>query len=214
MGFDNNFFDELRTLNETVISPITPEAYRPSVRELHTHNRVSTKFLMTTTDFVKKLYQKSKHKYQFSFDFRVYPQHICNFSNKKSFRKQLNVGFSAGNVDIDDSVRIGLGFSINMNINQRGVDEYLDFLRNISRNPKKFDNTFSQLGNYAEPSNIFSPTLNSTMVLNDTPDYNDDWRFYGKLINFKKNRNIFSSVDTFADEVIKVFDHILTSGYY
>jgi len=61
LSFDINFFNELRTLTPAVIAPINPETYRPSVEELYLNNRVSRNFLMTTVEFVKKLYQKSNH---------------------------------------------------------------------------------------------------------------------------------------------------------
>ncbi len=203
MGFDINFFNELKTLTSAVIAPINPEAYRPSVPELYQHNRVSDKFFMTTAEFVKKLYQKSNHRYHFALGFRVYPQEIYNFSKGKAFRKQLNVGFSAGDNESQHCAKIGLGFSLNMNEKQKGIDEYLDFLQNVLRNQNKFNNTFSQLGSY-----------NSTLVLSDTPDFNDDWRFYGKSLCLNNYHNILSSVDSFVDEVIKVFDHIRANGYY
>lgn len=214
MGFDKSFFNELSTLRDAVISPISPEAYRPSVKELHIHDKVTSKFLMLTADFVKKLYQKSKQRYHFSFDFRVYPQHICNFTKAKAFRKQLNVGFTAGDNESEYAARIGLGFYLNMHENEQGVDEYLEFIKQVKTNPKHFDTTFSKIGSYGEPQHIFSPILNSTLVLADSPDYNDDWRFYGKLLNYNDNSDILSSVDKFVDEVISVFNYLRSSGYY
>ncbi|MDM8555042.1 hypothetical protein QUF75_09965 [Desulfococcaceae bacterium HSG7] len=214
MSFDINFFNELSTLTPATIAPITPQAYRASVEELYLNSRVSRDFFMTTVEFVKKLYQKSNHRYHFAIGFRVYPEHICNFSKGKAFRKQFNVGFSAGNNESEHCARIGLGFSLNRSEKQAGIDDYLNFLQDVRLNPKKFDYTFSQWGNYGEPINIFSPTASSTLVLNDTPNYNDDWRFYGKLLCLKDNYAILSSVDNFVDEAIKVFNHIRNSGYY
>jgi len=214
MSFDINFFNELRMLTPAVIAPITPEAYRPSVEELYLHNRVSRNFLLTTVEFVKKLYQKSNHRYHFAFEFRVYPQHICNFSKRKAFRKQLNVGFWAGDDENNDCARIGLGFSLNMNEKQQGIDEYLNFLQDVRLNPNKFDNTFSRLGSYGEPTDIFSPNATSALVLSDSPDYNEDWRFYGKILCLNNFNDVFSSIDSFVDEVIRVFDHIRANGYY
>ncbi len=215
MGFDINFFNELRTLTPAVIAPITPQAYRASVEELYQHqpSRVSIDFLMTTVEFVKKLYQKSNRRYRFTF-FRAYPQHICNFSKGKAFEKQLNVGFSAGNNENEHFARIGLGFSLNMSQKEQGIDDYNDFWQSVKLNPNKFNNTFSQLGSYGEPTNIFFPSLNSALVINDKPNCNDDWRFYGKLLCLNNNHNILSSVDNFVDEVIQVFNHIRNSGYY
>lgn len=187
MGFDINFFNELRTLTGAVLAPINPEKYRPSVPEIHKNGGLSSKFLITTCEFVRELYQQSRHREEFAIEFRANqdcPRHIYNYTKGRAFRKQLNVGFTAGENEKDDCVRIGLGFSLNQNEKLQGIDDYTDFILNVSANPTHFNNTFAILGNYGEPDHIFSPTLSAAKVLSDTPNFDDDWRFYGKTFVF------------------------------
>jgi len=217
MSFDINFFNELRALTGAVLAPIRPDKFRPSVPEIHRNGGVSSNFLITTCDFVRELYQRSRHREQFAIEFRANqdsPRHIYNYTKGRAFRKQLNVGFSAGNNEKDDCVRIGLGFSLNQNQKLEGITDYSDFILRVTTNSTHFDTTFVALGSYGEPNHIFSPRLSSTIVLGDTPDFNDDWRFYGKLLYFHSNQSLISNMNSFVNEVINVFNHIRTAGFY
>lgn len=217
MSFDINFFNELRTLTGAVLAPIRPDRYRPSVPEIHMNGGVSNSFLITTCEFVRELYQTSRHREQFAIEFRANqesPRHIYNYTKGKAFRKQLNVGFSAGNNEDDDCVRIGLEFSLNQNRKAEGVADYNDFFISVSTNPSHFDTTFAALGSYGEPNHIFSPRLSSTIVLGDSPNFDEDWRFYGKLLYFRSNQSLISNMSSFVNEVINVFNHIRNTGYY
>lgn len=215
MGFDENFFDELRLLTAEAIAPVTPQKYRPTVSELYHENRVSRPFLMKTMDLIKELNMRNSG-YGFDPNFRVYPQHITNWSRKKAFRKQLNVGFCAGDNPKEDSARIGLGFSLSYNNKPRGVDDYLEFLENVRSQPTNFDNLLSELGNYCEglPPLASSHSMLSEQVLTDKPDYNDDWRFFGKILYRHTSANILSSLNLFVDEIVNVFDKITGAKFY
>lgn len=215
VGFDTTFFDELRLLTAANIAPVSPQSYRPTVSELYQENRVSRQFLIETMDLIKTITTRNA-AYRFDPDFRVYPQHITNWSRKRAFRKQLNVGFYAGDNPDEDSVRIGLGFRLNYNEKSQGVDEYLEFLAKIQSDPIHFDNLLSGLGNYAEgltpQGNPAAPL--SAQILVDSSDYNDDWRFYGKVLYCSTGASILASLNLFVDEIISVFDQITRAGYY
>ncbi|MCP4757147.1 MAG: hypothetical protein GY866_40305 [Proteobacteria bacterium] len=214
MGFDIDFFKELQKLTATAIAPVRPQAYRPTVKELFEDDLVSKNFFDQTIELVKTLYHKSKKKYHFAFEFRVYPQHILDFTKGMAFRRQMNIGFTAGNNEGEHTARIGLGFLLNYNAKPKGIDEYLHFLDKVKKNPADFDTTFSKLGSYGEPESVFNPRLSASAVLKDSPDYNDDWRFYGKQLNLRDHADILTSIDSFVDEVIAVFEHIQHSGFY
>lgn len=160
MSFDRHFFDELRTLTKPLVEQIDPVNFRPSVTELYNAGIVSHGFLNTLGDLVKGIY---KTGFKLSPSFRAYPQHICTFPDGKAFRKQINIGFYAGDDPAHDHVRIGLGFRLNQEISQKGIDEYVDFLGDVAERPAEFDGTLAALGGYAEPEHLLEthPLSNS-----------------------------------------------------
>lgn len=210
MGFDVKFFDELRTLTRPVVEQIDPVNFRPTVTELYNAGHVSHGFLNTLGDLVKGVY-KAGHKLYPSF--RAYPQHICTFPDGKAFRRQINIGFYAGDGPENDYARIGLGFSLNQEMSQKGIDEYVDFLGDIAERPDEFDSTFASLGGYAEPEHLLDIHPLSRAVLADKPDFSDDWRFYGKCLTRKDDEAVLSSIDSFIREAVSVFDKITKAGF-
>lgn len=209
MAFNKHFFDELRTLTRPVVEQIAPESSRPSVTELYKAGFVSHGFLNTLGDLVKGIY-KAGHK--LSPSFRAYPQHVCTFPDGKAFRKQINIGFYAGNDPDSDHARIGIGFSLNQEKSQKGIDEYVDFLGDIAERPDEFDATVASLGGYAEPEHLLGILPLSKAVLADRPDFADDWRFYGKCLTRKDDEAVLSSMDNFIREAVSVFDKLKKAG--
>ena len=215
MGFDISFFKELQSISGSDALSERPEGYLPRVEELRSRKIVSDGFYEQTVDLVKKLYIKSKKRYQLDFAFRVHPRHIFSLSKGKTLRKQLNIAFTAGENETEFTARIGLGFSLNAYLNTKGVTEYVDFLTNVSDNPELFDTVFSKLGCYGEPTEYFNPKLTASLALLDKPDYDrSDWRFYGKLLNYHDHKDILSSTESFVEVAISVFDEIRKAGYY
>lgn len=210
MPFDKHFFDELRTLTRPVVEQIDPEKFRPSVTELYNAGLVSHAFLNTLGDIVKGVY-KAGHK--LSPAFRAYPQHICTFPDGKAFRKQINIGFSAGDDPAYDHARIGLGFRLNQEMSQNGIDEYADFFGDVAESPDEFDSTFASLGGYAEPDDLLDIHPLSKAVLADKPDFADDWRFYGKCLTRRDDEAVLNSMDSFIREAVSVFDKLTKAGF-
>jgi len=218
MGFDAPWFEELRRLDDVALAKVThPRGFRPAMDELYTARVISQNFILQTMDLVKAL---QKTKYPFERQFVAYERHICNFPRGKAFRKQWNIGFTAGIDSDDDYVRIGIGFQFGLleqESVQRGVDEYLDFLERIKRNSAAFDNTFKSLGNYTEPEYLSHNQSLSQSVLADQNriNFQDDWRFFGKKLRFAdpRDREIITSTDHLVREMISVFDHITQSGF-
>ncbi len=215
MGFDIDFFKELQSLTEDVISSAKSGAYLPRVEELKSKNLVSGNFYEQTVNLVKTLHLKSKKRYLLDFEFQVYPQHIFSFTKGKATRKQLSIGFTAGINKRDFTARIGLGFFLNSQVNPKGVTEHIDFLTKVNQDTDHFDSVFSKIGSYGEPPEYFNPKLISSLVLQDRPHYdNNDWRFYGKLLNLHDDNDVLLSIDRFVDVAISVFDDIRKAGYY
>lgn len=210
MQFNRHFFDELRTLIRPVIEQIDPESFRPSVTELYNAGIVSHGFLNTLGDLVKGVY---KAGYKLSPSFRAYPQHICTFPDGKAFRRQINIGFYAGDDPALDHVRIGLGFPMNLVMSQNGIDDYVDFVGDVAERPAEFDAVFSSLGGNAEPEHLLEALPLSSAVLTDKPDFTDDWRFYGKRLTRTDDEAALSSMDGFIREAVSVFDKISKAGF-
>lgn len=222
MPFDELFFDELRCMTEARIAPVAPLGYRlrPTVPELKGNGIVSDAFSSVTTEFVRELSIRSRGEYSFDPQFRAYPQHIANFSLRRAFRKQLNVGFSAGTDRSKDYVRIGLGFRIDQRFKDEGYMDYWEFQKEVQRDQTSFDNTFTALGNYFEywdEPNAADPwshwPLDSSWVVADQPG-SDAWRFFGKVLFWSSHNEIVSDCHLFVEEVERVFDQIKGAGYY
>ena len=185
---------------------------RPSVYELLKVGILSQTFVDVTDQFAKALF---KYNYPLSPEFRVHDQrHIYTFPSGRSFKRQWNVGFYAGDSASEDYMRIGLGFRLNRHYEPEGLDEFTDFLGAVVQRQKDFDRLMKSLGNYTEPVLKKGRSL-AQAVLADQPDFEDDWRFYGKRLSpqDRKDVRILSSIDLLAEECANTFDQIKQSGF-
>jgi hypothetical protein len=167
---------------------------------------------METVELVRAF---ERTRYRFSPYFRVYERHICDFPKGKAFRKQWNIGFYAGLNPSEDCVRIGLGFSLNMPRNMDGIEEYVEFVNNVKSYTSHFDNVFNRLGGYAEPEPLMATKPLSSAILQDSPDYNDDWRFFGTCLIFSDpaDAKVIADTDKLVQRAVDVFEQINKSGF-
>ncbi len=217
MSFDTKWFDELRKLDQVALGKVPDhEGFVPNVYELTTAGVLSYDFLKPTIQLVQAL---EKTKYKFAVHFRAYPHQITNFPRKRAFRKQWNIGFTAGEKPKDDYIRIGMGFRLGLpgeSSGESGVEEYLEFKNKVKIRPHDFDSTLQIFDNYAQFGDLKVELPLSDMVINDAPNYNNDWRFFGKKLSFSshQDRQIMSSLDKLVKAAVEVFDHINHSGFY
>ena len=212
MIFEQDFFNELRSINQSDLGGIIPDSIRPRVSELKVAGIVSPHFAALLETLVKKLHKKRK-AIIFNADFIAYPGHICTFPDGRAFRRQLNIGFFAGENPDHDGIRIGLGFSINKNFSQAGVDEYTDFLVKVVSAPDIFDEFFGKGGGYIEPEMLNSVLPMSFSIREHSPDYGGDWRFFGRYLSWRNDRDIICDMDLLVEEMIRVFDLIAKYRY-
>ena len=210
MTFNQEFFDELRCINQSDLGAIIPGSIRPRVSELKAAGLVTPNFAAVLEILVRKLHKKRK-SLAFNADFVAYPGHICTFPDGLAFRRQLNTGFFAGDTPDNDGIRFGLGFSINKNFSQTGVDEYTDFLVKVVSAPENFDEFIEKVGGYAEPDLMHTVSPMSLSITENTPDYDGDWRFFGRYLSWRNDRDIVSDMELLVEEMIKVFE--LIAGY-
>jgi len=213
MIIDSDFFEELRNINQSDLGSIVTDSIRPKVSELRSGGQVSYKFPYALESLVKKLHQK-RSSLAFNADFIAYPRHICSFPNGRAFRRQLNIGIFAGETVDDDGIRFGFGFSINRALCRSGVDEFNNFMMKIITSRNHFDRFFCEIGGYAEPEMLRQLSPMSKSILQQAPDLDGDWRFFGRWLSWRDNEYIICNIDLLVDEMIRVFDLIEKSKYW
>jgi hypothetical protein len=207
-AFDRAWFDELRTLDAVAVQALPREAFVPHLHEAQFAGAVSNAFGQVAMDLLRGLYQT---RYPFARDFCVYERHICVFPVGRAFRGQWNIGFYASDSrEEPDYARIGVGFRLRRDIGPEGIDDYTDFVQRVLANPQSFDATFRALGNYAEGLPPGTP-LSAAAIRNDNPNFDDDWRFYGKCVS---DPNILQSLNRFLSTSLDVFDTIRRAGFF
>jgi hypothetical protein len=211
-GFDAAWFDELRGVTDTRISVVQPAEFRPTVNELRIAGVIGVVFSQTAIRVLQLLY---KTPYQFDRDFRVMERHIFTFPSGRAFRKQWNIGFYADDQPSGDCARIGIGFRLRRELTPEGIDDYSDFVARALSRPGDFDSLFAGLGNYVENIPATGGSL-ATALRSDTPDFDDDWRFFGKCLHASDSadRKILESEDLLAKEAVATFAKIQRAGFY
>lgn len=215
MGFNKDWFNQLRDMSQEIIDRAYTRGIgelRPNVAELCGYRLVPTGFYMETVELVRAF---EKTRYKFSPYFRAYERHICDFPKGKAYRKQWNIGFYAGSDPSEDCVRIGLGFSLNMQMRMEGIEEYIEFVNKVRTKTIHFDAVFNKLGGYAEPEHLTETKPLSSAVLADSPKYEDDWRFFGACLRFDDpaDMKIISDTEKLVLRAVDIFDQIEKSGF-
>lgn len=223
MPFDSGWFNELRQLSsgrlrETRARGI--DGFVPHVGELCRDRHITDHFLNETISFVRAM--EGTH-YRFDIFFRAYERHLVNFPKGRAFRKQWNIGFTAGDDLSGDFVRIGLGFRLSGHEGARGIEEYLEFREHVRNHREAFDRTFQPLGNYYETVD-WDPARRdesdshigplSLAVISDEPPL-DGWRFFGRRLWTRdpQDQTIIGSDDGLRDAAVDTFTRIENGGY-
>jgi hypothetical protein len=215
-GFINDWFNELRVVDQAKLAavPRNGNTLRPRDSEVLAERIISTDFFNLLVDLIQKLRTR---QINFPVDFRFYPQHICNFPDKSSFRLQWNIGFSAGDdpSGSQDGMRIGVGIDLNSSMNERGVDDYADLRASILKNRTGFDTLIAELGNYFEPETLPGKWIPSEAVLHH-PLGDPDWFFFGKYLKYSSPKDcmLLHNIPRLADEIKQVFEMIKKAGFF
>ncbi|TXT26560.1 MAG: hypothetical protein FD134_490 [Gallionellaceae bacterium] len=224
--FDSAFFNELAKLDalvklneyDSILMPPS-DGFRLRVSELHAAGRISDAFAGLARDFVAMLAERSNGRYRFEKDFRVFPHRVYSYSQGRSGRKQLHVGFDAYPPSVifphPWGVSIGLGFDFR---NAHGiitecVDEYEAFYEKVFVEPELFDATFGSLGGYAEPTGAFKGAVTAEKVWQTEVNILQNWLFFGRRLT-PDDIAAFGTLEGFVDECIQVFDAICEAGYF
>ena len=178
MAFDGEWFDELRGLSQDQLQETRARGIGglvPHVGELCRDGHISDRFLDETTNFVHIM---SRTGYRFNDCFRAYPRHVVNWPPGRAFRKQWNIGCTAGDGPGGDFVRIGLGFRLSAHENSDGILDYLQFREQVGRQQRPLTGPFrpsgitTSFGRYAimqwVGSQISSPPMNPLWMDGDS----------------------------------------------
>ncbi len=217
--FDHAFFNELAAFDESAFASVTPrDGFRLCLSEPHPAAKFSDAFLGLTRDFVHTLAVRSRGHYLFERDFCIRPFQAYSYSQGRSGRKQLHIGFDAHPPSSVGSggwgVSFGLGFDFrnSQGIITECVNDYETFYAKVFAEPDLFDETFGSLGGYAEPTDDFTAPVNAGMALHAIPDILQNWLFFGRRVT-SDSITAAPSLDAFVDECIRAFDTIAVAGY-
>lgn len=229
MPFDAAWFDELRTVSEAKLRLVREngiEGFAPQVGELCRDEHVSVRFVEETEHLIRLL---DRTAFCFGAAFRAYERHVVAFPKGRAFRKQWNIGFTAGVRPDDDHVRIGIGFRLSdfwgdtwADDATGGIEEYLLFREQARLRSAEFDALFEGLGGYYEidgrrsaldPAGGAKDRL-SAIVVADNP-WPECWRFFGRrlMVRDADDRAIIRSHERLRDVAIDVFDRIQRAGF-
>lgn len=216
MPFDEEWFDELRRITADTLAQTRDrgiQRYVPHVGELCRDGHVSESFLTETERFVHIF----SAPYQFDEFFRAYPQHIANWPPRRAFRKQWNIGLTAGPGHDEDYVRLGIGFRLSAHP-EAGEDSVMDYVlfRDQVRNHRAmFDSAFEAMQNYWEfdDEHGFAERLSDKVLADDPPL--ESWRFFGKCLSVgnPEDRATIGSHGLLHDVAIEVFNRIQAAGF-
>jgi hypothetical protein len=218
VGFDRAWFEELPGLSQAKVDLTKVKGiwrYVPNVGELLRDGHISDGFYLQTTDLVDAL---AKTRYSMDPLFRAGERHIYDFPKGRAYKKQWNVGFTAGATDRDDFARIGICFELSGEHTQ-GVDDYLSLKLQLQKRASDFDRVFGALGGYTEPDSFKrvpgNPSL-AAAVTEDAVARLPDYRFFGKRLSYSSDadRAILHDTTLFAREAVRVFQVIERSGFY
>ena len=218
MGFDVTWFDELRGLTRDLLMQTRDrgiQRYVPYVGELCRDGHITEWFLEETQRFVGMF----RAPYQFDEFYRAYPQHIADWPPRRTFRKQWNIGFTAGPHYGDGYVRLGIGFRLSARP-EAGEDSLMDYVlfQEQARNQRaRFDSVFEPWNYWeaddAEDGRGFAARLSDRVVADNPPM--ESWRFFGRCLSMgnPEDAAVIGSHELLRDAAVEVFNRIQPAGF-
>lgn len=86
-AFDKAFFDDLASLDAAAVVAVLPtDGHPPSISNMLRAGKITRRLADTSHDFVTTLARRSRNRYRFGMDFRIYLFHITDFADERAFR--------------------------------------------------------------------------------------------------------------------------------
>lgn len=227
-GFDQKWFERLADLEQDVVSTLEQHEYpnlRPTLGDLRERGLIGDLLPDRATALVERL--NGDYEWNLHPNFRAKDRHVFTYTQNRSFRRQRNVALTARPENW--SLRVGIGFDVDRSMNEKGLDDYNEFIREVDNQPGRFDNLMEALGGYVEPKDYTVRSTGHSESGADTlktsefflrPDLHPEhhrvsWRFFGARLQFEDpaHRWILTSYDHLAEFANGVFERIEESPF-
>jgi|CXWL01.1.fsa_nt_gi hypothetical protein len=217
MGFDQRWFDILRTISPSVVDgahALGIERRTPNLFELADNKSIPPDFVTPAKELIREL-NNSPYPFGMTF-FRAAPRHIFTFPANRVYRWQWNIGFAAEEDPRHDHARVGIG--LYAPTGKEGSDawfKYDAFQKKVRDRPSAFSALMRQFEDYCEPEGFALPQGSMDSVLNDSPEM-PFWRFFGSRLEMTSlhHRTILSSTHDLASYAVGIFKQIDEAGFY
>lgn len=225
-GFGRAFFDDLGEITAGDIEEArerfnVPYPMYVRVKHLRDISAVGEKFYQTTVNIFSYLMENTSprgNRYLFDAEFKVHsPGHILDFTRYRAFQAQYNIGFTAGEDENEDRVRVGLGFRIDTTSSEDkridGAEQYWHYFKDVLRNKPKETKTIFKKYNivpeaYNNDKEANLPDIKS--IIADQIDTPHAWRFFGHHLSpsDSTDKKILGNFNRFMEHCHEVFDDI------
>lgn len=218
MGFDQRWFDTLRTISPSVVGvahELGIERRTPNLFELADNKSIPPDFVTPAKELIREL-NNSPYPFGMTF-FRAAPRHIFTFPANRAYRWQWNIAFSAEEEDPrHDHARVGIG--LYAPTGEEGSEawfKYDAFQKRVRDRPSAFSTLMHQVGDYCEPEGFAPPQGSMGAVINDSPEM-PFWRFFGSRLHMSslRDRTILSSTPDLVSYAVGIFKQINEAGFY
>lgn len=217
MGFDQGWFDTLRTISPSVVGVARHLGISrrfPDLFELADDGLVPPDFVTPAKELIRKL---NGSAYQFGPTvFRAATGHIFTFPSNRAYRWQWNIAFSANQDPHHDHARVGMG--LYGPDGEKGSEAWLDyhaFQEKVRARRSPFTTLMQQIGNYREPEDFAPHQGHVDAVVNDSPEM-PFWRFFGAclLMSSAQDRALLSSIPDLVSYAVGIFKQIDEAKFY
>lgn len=217
MGFDQRWFDTLRTISPSVVGvthELGIERRAPNLFELADTKLISPDFVTPAKELIREL-NNSPYPFGMTF-FRIATGHIFTFPANRAYRWQWNISFCANEDLRHDHARVGIGLFVPTG--EEGSEawcRYHDFQEEVRKRPSAFAALLRQIGDYCEPEGFAPPQGSMDAVIKDSPEM-PFWRFFGARLGMSSlhDRTLLSSIPNLVSYAVGIFKQIDEAGFY
>ncbi|MEQ1792970.1 MAG: hypothetical protein ABL970_02165 [Nitrospira sp.] len=217
MGFDQSWFDTLRTISDSKIGVtrhLGIERRFPDLFELADMGFVPPDFVTPAKELIREL---NGSPYPFGMTvFRAATGHIFTFPRNQAYHWQWNIAFGANRDPHHDHSRVGIGL-----YGPKGEEgspawmNYNAFQEEVRARRSAFTTLMQQIGDYREPEDFAPHQGHADAVVNDSPEM-PFWRFFGACLrmNSAHDRALLSSIPDLVSYAVGIFKQIDEAGFY
>lgn len=218
MGFDQRWFDTLRTISPSVVGVaryLGIERLAPNLFELADDGLVPPDFVTPAKELIQAL---NDSPYPFGLTVcRAGTGEIFMFPKNRAYHWQWNVAFSAtSDAPHCDHARVGMG--LYGPTGDQGSAAWLDyhaFQEKVRARRSAFTSLMQQIGDYREPEEFGAGQGHADAVVNDCLEM-PFWRFFGACLSMSstQDRALLSSIPDLVSYAVGIFTQIDEAQFY